>query len=403
MEEKGLGTPKVSLQFELSLSGVTQLVKAEAAVEEIVTVQEEIEVEVDDDEEGEEEESTEAKKEEETKEEEDKDGAEDGKETEETKEDEKGGDANETTKEKDVDDKKKKKKKKVKKTVDKEKKKIHKRSLTVEAYHVGPIQPYSPTILEESTDKMEELDRKDKERVMLEESRNKLESYIYHVKNKLSDDEERIGKVSTEEQRATMRKLAEDAEEWLYEDGYSADLPTMEDKYAELSAPAEKVFFRVSEMTARPAATKELTNKLDKIVSLMKKWETSMPHITEEERTGVLDKVEELKKWITEMEEEQSKADPTEDPVFNSADVPPKSKPIEVMVTKLNRKPKPKPKKNETKAENATNTTADGEEADSAENATSSDDEDAKEEEEQGEEAKKDADSEDGEKAKDEL
>lgn len=49
MEEKGLGTPKVSLQFELSSSGTTSLVKAEAAVEEKYTV--EVEVEVEDDEE----------------------------------------------------------------------------------------------------------------------------------------------------------------------------------------------------------------------------------------------------------------------------------------------------------------------------------------------------------------
>jgi len=51
MQEKGLGSPKVSLQFELSLSGVTELVKAEAAVEEMVVVTEEVEVEVDDDDE----------------------------------------------------------------------------------------------------------------------------------------------------------------------------------------------------------------------------------------------------------------------------------------------------------------------------------------------------------------
>merc|ERR1719437_335706 len=48
MEEKGLGKPKVSLQFELSSSGTTSLVKAEAAVEEKYTV--EVEVEIEDDE-----------------------------------------------------------------------------------------------------------------------------------------------------------------------------------------------------------------------------------------------------------------------------------------------------------------------------------------------------------------
>jgi hypoxia up-regulated 1 len=47
MKEKGLGIPKVSLQFELSASGIPNLVRAEAAVEETYTVQEEVEVEDD--------------------------------------------------------------------------------------------------------------------------------------------------------------------------------------------------------------------------------------------------------------------------------------------------------------------------------------------------------------------
>jgi hypoxia up-regulated 1 len=49
MTEKGLDKPKVSLQFELSSSGIASLVKAEATVTELYTVEEE--VEVDDDEE----------------------------------------------------------------------------------------------------------------------------------------------------------------------------------------------------------------------------------------------------------------------------------------------------------------------------------------------------------------
>ena len=59
MEEKGLGSPKVSLQFELSSSGICQLIKAEAAVEETYTVEEEEEVDDDEAEEPAEEEKTE--------------------------------------------------------------------------------------------------------------------------------------------------------------------------------------------------------------------------------------------------------------------------------------------------------------------------------------------------------
>jgi hypoxia up-regulated 1 len=48
MEEKKLGKPKVSLQFELGASGITTLIKAEATVEDTYTVEEEIEVDDED-------------------------------------------------------------------------------------------------------------------------------------------------------------------------------------------------------------------------------------------------------------------------------------------------------------------------------------------------------------------
>lgn len=224
----------------------------------------------------------------------------------------------------------------------------------------------------ESKAKLAELERKDRERVMLEEARNKVESYIYLIKNKLIDDEEAIGMVSTEEQRAELSKLAADAEEWMYDDGYNADLATMEDKYAELSVPAEKVFFRVSEGTARPEAIKALQTKLSKVEDLMKKWETTMPQVTEEERADVLAKVEDVRKWISEKEEAQSKLDASEEPAFKSEDVPSQSKPIETLVARLNRKPKPKPeKKNETKSE--------GNETDTEGNETKSEETEGKE------------------------
>merc|ERR1711862_282485 len=49
MAAKNLSKPKVNLQFELSSSGITKLIKAEATCEEMVMVDEQ--VEVDDDEE----------------------------------------------------------------------------------------------------------------------------------------------------------------------------------------------------------------------------------------------------------------------------------------------------------------------------------------------------------------
>jgi len=394
MDEKGLGKPKVSLQFELSQSGITQLIKAEAAVEETVIVEEE--EEVDDDEEEEETADEKAEETDEAKEEEKS-----GDEKKEEKSAEADGDDAEKSESKDAtnDTKSETPKKKKKKTimVQKEQKKVHKKTLDVEAFHVGNVRPYTPELMEESKAKLAELERKDRERVMLEESRNRVESFIYLIKNKLVDDEEAIGKVTTEEQRAELSKLASDAEEWMYDEGYNADLATMEDKYAELSTPANKVFFRVSESTARPEAIKALQTKMTKVEDLMKKWETTMPQVTEEERAEVLAKVEDVRKWISEKEEAQEKASPSEDPVFTSEEVPAQSKPIETLVARLNRKPKPKPeKKNETKPE-GNETEAEAEESETAtegESAEKTEDEPKTEQDSSSEEEKGEADDE---------
>lgn len=106
MKEKGLGQPKVSLQFELSNSGITRLVKAEVACEEIVIVQEEVEIEDEEEAKKEEEATTadskdgEEKKDEEKKEEEAK--------TDETLEEVEEVKANETKEEAKPEEKKKK-------------------------------------------------------------------------------------------------------------------------------------------------------------------------------------------------------------------------------------------------------------------------------------------------------
>jgi molecular chaperone DnaK (HSP70) len=106
--------------------------------------------------------------------------------------------------------------------------------LTIERYYVGRIQPHSPALLAESKRKLDEMDRLDKERILLEESRNKVESFIYKLKNELVDRADEIEKVTNEKQRKELAKLSSDAEEWLDEIGYKADRATSEDKYAEL-------------------------------------------------------------------------------------------------------------------------------------------------------------------------
>jgi hypoxia up-regulated 1 len=224
----------------------------------------------------------------------------------------------------------------------------------VTTYYEGRVQPHSPEVLSASKQKLLEMAQRDKERMMLEESRNNVEAYIYKIKNKLEDDAEAIEKVTTEAQREAVRKLAENAQEWMEDKGYAADFATMEDKFAELSTPFEKILSRIKESTERPAAIVALKKKLDEIEQLMTKWDEKMPHITAEEKEPVAAAINDVRKWIADKEDAQAAKNSHDDPAFTSAEVPLQTKAVETMVMKLSRKAKPKPVKNETKAENST-------------------------------------------------
>lgn len=265
---------------------------------------------------------------------------------------------------------------------------MHKKTLKVEEYFVGKVQPYSAELLEASKAKLAEMARKDEERVLLEESKNKVESYIYMIKNKVIDDEETLSKVSTKKQREACRKAAVDAEDWLYDDGSAAGLATMEDKYAALSAPFEKILLRVREMTHRPEKAAKLKKKLSEVEDLMTKWESTMPQVTEEERAEVMGKVEAARKWLSDKLDQQESTKSHEEPAFLSTEIAPQFKPVESLVLRLSKKPKPKPEKKEEEADSnstETNSTTSSADGDSSSETDGSDPTDASKEGEETE------------------
>merc|ERR1712194_397371 len=146
-----------------------------------------------------------------------------------------------------------------------------------------------------------------------------------------------------EEQREELKKLSIEAEDWLFDEGDSADLETIQSKYDELAVPAEKVWFRLNEMTARPAAVKALNEKLVEIEEKFTTWVTNLTHITEEEKSDVFAKVESARKWLADKVDAQAEMAEHDEPAFSSEEVPLQTKPIHKLISKLSKKPKPKP------------------------------------------------------------
>ncbi|CAM9478515.1 unnamed protein product [Hapterophycus canaliculatus] len=223
-----------------------------------------------------------------------------------------------------------------------------------------PIHPLTDEGKAASKAKLSALTAADDMRREISQARNDLESYILKVRAALRDFDANLEIVSTEEQREEAIVLATEQEEWLYDDGWDMDAATYRKKRAELAEMAEAIFFRSSELVARPAELTRGREFTTKVRESVEKWEKTKPQITEQERTDVIEKIDSAEKWMADKEEEQNAQPAHEPPVFKSSEVEPALKALKNLVGKLSKKPAPK-KEKPSKTDNSTEEAAHGE------------------------------------------
>ena len=220
----------------------------------------------------------------------------------------------------------------------KPKKKTHRKALTIVASMNGRV--YHEMSEEEKTvsiARLAELQRQDDIRKERGEAKNALESYLYQARGKVMEEEEEVDKVSTEEQKQAVLTLVEETEEWLYGDGDEAEASAYFEKERAIVTLSDAIFLRVTESTDRPKAMAKARETLTSTEETTVVWETTKPQITEEERNDVLDRVEKIRKWLSEREDEQSAKAVHEEPAFLSKDIAAQLKPLKTLVDKLGR------------------------------------------------------------------
>jgi len=211
----------------------------------------------------------------------------------------------------------------------------------------------------ESKNRLEELQLADKLRKAREAALNELEGYIYQIKNRILDEEDSLKSISTEQQRQDAIDLANQIEEWLYDEGRNENVEMYKKKQKELETVAESIFHRLKEATARTVAIEKVKKSLETLKANVNAWEEKLPHITSEERETIFGLAKKVDDWIEEKAELQEKHSPFEKPIFESTDVLKQLKPVTIAYDKLLKKPKPSPpvvETNSTKASNDTNT-----------------------------------------------
>ncbi|CAH0478503.1 unnamed protein product [Peronospora belbahrii] len=314
MAGKNLGEPKVTLSFELDSSGIARIAKAEA------TLEEEVEVEVV------------VKKEESSKK-----PKEDG-----------SADSSEADKADEIEEETKPETRMEKQT------KTHREKLTVvRAYktrdpEVGmSVLPMSEEVKKESMRMLNEMENADNNRRANLEAKNSLETSIYNALDALSAQENEIRQVTVPEQVESLQKLLSETEEWLYDDGDKVEAAAYKKKMDMLNSELGAILFRVAELKELPIAINTAREYALSTRKLMDDWATSKPQVTEQERSDVVEKLDELDVWLTESGSKQKASPKHEKPVVTSADVIKKVQGVKKFVGALAKRPKPMPVKSD--------------------------------------------------------
>lgn len=165
----------------------------------------------------------------------------------------------------------------------------------------------------------------------------------------------------------------------------------------------DKFSFRKLQDDERPKSVETANKMLKKIDEKVADMKESKPWITEAEKKDVLDKAAEVKKWLEDILGKQEKLAKHEDPVFKPTEVTKKLKTLQKLYSKVAKKSKPAPPKEEkkpedanNKTESANNNTTEGE----ATNSTKSEDTKSNEEKKEDTKAGNDSDAKKSEDAK---
>jgi molecular chaperone DnaK (HSP70) len=121
-----------------------------------------------------------------------------------------------------------------------------------------------------------------------EGAKSSLEAWIYSVKEKGMEDE--MEQVASEDDVSEMNAALSAGEDWIYEDGETAEVAAIEAKRAEIEGKVAAIVQRFEELTARPPAVETLRSRITRALDNAKSWAESRPQIGAE-KLGELSKM----------------------------------------------------------------------------------------------------------------
>ncbi|CAK7356663.1 unnamed protein product [Dovyalis caffra] len=188
------------------------------------------------------------------------------------------------------------------------------------------------------------------DRVMEEtkEKKNAVESYVYDMRNKLSD---KYQDFVTDPEREGFTATLQETEDWLYEDGEDETKGVYIAKLEELKKQGDPIEERYKEYTERGSVIDQLVYCVNSYREAAMSNDSKFDHIDLAEKQKVLNECVEAEAWLREKKQQQDSLPKYATPVLLSADVRKKAEALDRFCRPIMTKPKPaKPATPETPA-----------------------------------------------------
>ncbi|KAL0661484.1 hypothetical protein Bca4012_098321 [Brassica carinata] len=222
------------------------------------------------------------------------------------------------------------------------KKKVKKTNVPLSELVYGALQSVD---VQKAVEKEYEMALQDRVMEETKDKKNAVESYVYDMRNKLSD---KLHEYITESEREAFLAKLQEVEDWLYEDGedetkgvYVAKLEELKKSLVTLMQVGDPVEMRYKESQERGTVIGQLGHCVNSYREAAVSNESKFDHIELEEKQKVLNECVEAEAWMREKQQQQEALPKYATPAFLSADVTRKAEALDKFCRPIMTKPKP--------------------------------------------------------------
>ncbi|CAN8305133.1 unnamed protein product [Cochlearia groenlandica] len=215
------------------------------------------------------------------------------------------------------------------------KKKVKKTNIPVSEMVYGAMQPGD---VDQAVEKEFEMALQDRVMEETKDRKNAVESYVYEMRNKLSDKYHEY--ITDSDREAFLAKLQE-VEDWLYEDGEDETKGVYVAKLEELKKVGGPIEERYKESTERGSVIDQLVHCINSYREAAISTESKFDHIDMAEKQKVMNECVEGEAWLREKQQQQETLPKYATPVLLSADIKKKAEALDSFCKPIMTKPKP--------------------------------------------------------------